>query len=793
MVRRLTLCLLLLFAFGGATARAAEPPNQNDPCSKAGRDTCSTTGVGSYRTYRYGPRWFGDYRGAVPDVSGGTFCIDLRFWYPSKAAGYEEHSPAGLKNRAGDSVSAAALRRMSYAIYNYGRTNDPAHQSAVMLYVHSLMGDGAPGEVDPGAITPGARSIYSRLGSEATRLAGPYTVKATVPDKLIAGTAASMTVEVRSASGARVPGVSVSLSGAGADGLPGKVSTGDSGTAKVPFTPTANLDLDLRATGLAADAPTLYVPTKGQAARNGQRLVAPAAATRTAHVSAPVQSKPALATQISAQTAAAGDAISDTINVSGLGGRTATVQAALYGPYATRDAVKCDDQPVWTGSVEAAGDGAYTTAPVTLDQPGYYTYRESIAESPEIAAVQTACADTAETTIVKGAPALATTISAQTTAPGAQITDSVAVSGLGKLSATVNVALWGPFPTQDAIQCQGTPVWTGTVAATGDGTYTTAPVAVPAAGYYTYQESIAAAEAFDAVTTGCAEAAETTLAKATPQVTTAVSDDVVKPGGELTDKVVVTGLGKTPATVKVELFGPYATRGDVDCSGSPYWKGTVDVPGDGTYSSPKATVRRTGFYVYRESIAGSDTVTAVQTDCAVEAETSLAAPLILTGRGDRVAEVRVSAATDARPARVKVAARGVDAKVYAVGIDMQTGALGIPSDIQRVGWWRDGATPGDAHGSVLLAGHVDSAKAGAGAFYGLKAARRGDRVELTSADGKVRRYRVTTVKLVLKAALPTSIFSRAGDPRLVLVTCSGPFDAKAGHYRDNLIVTATPA
>src|ERR1700759_5820881 len=152
MAPRLTLCLLVSFfamSVSGGIARAAEPPNSHDPCAKSGKDSCGTTGVGSYRTYRYGPRWFGDYRGAVPDVSGGTFCIDLRYWYPSKSYGYQAHTTDGLKNRAGKAISTAALRRMSYAVYNYGRTSSATNQSAVMLYVHSLVGDGAPGEVDP--------------------------------------------------------------------------------------------------------------------------------------------------------------------------------------------------------------------------------------------------------------------------------------------------------------------------------------------------------------------------------------------------------------------------------------------------------------------------------------------------------------------------------------------------------------------------------------------------------------------------------------------------------------------
>ena len=44
-----------------------------------------------------------------------------------------------------------------------------------------------------------------------------------------------------------------------------------------------------------------------------------------------------------------------------------------------------------------------------------------------------------------------------------------------------------------------------------------------------------------------------------------------------------------------------------------------------------------------------------------------------------------------------------------------------------------------------------------------------------------------------KGQLPTSIYSLEGAARLVLVTCGGPFDPVAGHYRDNVVVTAVPA
>ena len=254
------------------------------------------------------------------------------------------------------------------------------------------------------------------------------------------------------ASGRRVPNVDVALAVTGAD-APARINTGADGVATVPLDRPRRRDADRKAE-LPADLPALYVPTQGESARNAQRIVAPSTSTPSAEVKAAVRAQPQLSTQISAQNTVPGAQITDTVKVTGLGNRGATIQAALYGPYPAREAITCQDAPVWTGTVEATGDGEYVTAPVTLTQPGYYTYREWIVESDLVAGVETACAEVAETTVVRGQPAITTQISAQETAPGAQITDSVVVSGLGKLSATVNVELWGPFadPRRDPLR-----------------------------------------------------------------------------------------------------------------------------------------------------------------------------------------------------------------------------------------------------------------------------------------------------------------------------------------------------
>ena len=147
---------------------AGEPPNQNDPCSRDGRDICGTTGVGYYETYRYGVRWFGDYRGSIPDEKH-TFCIDLRYWYPSKAYPYRELDDATLRNRDGEEVRLANRQKLAYAIWTYGRSTNENRQAAVMLYVHALMGGARPGEVDPGGVQQSRRRRLVRPDREGRR------------------------------------------------------------------------------------------------------------------------------------------------------------------------------------------------------------------------------------------------------------------------------------------------------------------------------------------------------------------------------------------------------------------------------------------------------------------------------------------------------------------------------------------------------------------------------------------------------------------------------------------------
>jgi LPXTG-site transpeptidase (sortase) family protein len=143
-----------------------------------------------------------------------------------------------------------------------------------------------------------------------------------------------------------------------------------------------------------------------------------------------------------------------------------------------------------------------------------------------------------------------------------------------------------------------------------------------------------------------------------------------------------------------------------------------------------------------------------------------------------------------RPVQLTIPGIGVDAPVIRLGVE-SSGALEVPGNVASVGWYRFGPSPGEP-GSALIAGHVDSRVEGPGVFFDLSRLRPGDSVQVELQGGDRAAFEVVSRSLVAKDRLPPAIFSRGGDPSLTLITCGGSFDQEAGHYLQNVIVTAVP-
>ena len=439
-----------------------------------------------------------------------------------------------------------------------------------------------------------------------------------------------------SGAGIAVPNVDLSLSATGA-AAPSTVKTNASGVATVALTATSADGVHLKATTepLPATLPTIYTPTTVPAARNGQRLAA-ADAQQVSGEDEAAGSKAQISVTSTADPAAlvVGGQSSDKVTIAGaLPSYRGKIAVRLYGPFRTVASVSCTTTPVAEGSFTANGSGSFKTQAVTLSKPGIYEYQETAAGDENHIGFTTPCNLASERAVVRAQPTLHTVVSAQTVAPGgASITDSVTVSGLAGEHVTVQAALYGPFPARDAIACTGTPAWTGTIDVTADGTFQTEAHVVTTPGYYTYYESIAAAEFVRATKTACAETTETAIVTGQPKLQTRVSAQRAKPGGTISDKVVVTGSGVLSLSIQAALYGPFATHGAISCSGTPLWKGILVTKGDGTYTTAAVKVDKAGYYTYHETMAATPASGAASTDCAETAETTFvfAQPTVTT-------------------------------------------------------------------------------------------------------------------------------------------------------------------
>ena len=138
---------------------------------------------------------------------------------------------------------------------------------------------------------------------------------------------------------------------------------------------------------------------------------------------------------------------------------------------------------------------------------------------------------------------------------------------------------------------------------------------------------------------------------------------------------------------------------------------------------------------------------------------------------DRQGQPQPGAAAPPGPSTLSIPRIGVRAPIVGVGRQAD-GAMQVP-DPGQVGWYRLGPRPGNP-GPAVLIGHVDT-RTGPDVFYRLDQLRPGDEILVGQPDG-------TT----------TRIWTRTARPLLRLITCAGSFDRTTGHYRDNLILYASP-
>lgn len=146
-----------------------------------------------------------------------------------------------------------------------------------------------------------------------------------------------------------------------------------------------------------------------------------------------------------------------------------------------------------------------------------------------------------------------------------------------------------------------------------------------------------------------------------------------------------------------------------------------------------------------------------------------------------------------RPVSIKIPAIGVDALVIDLGLK-RNGELDVPDSDKEVGWYINGATPGeigDPIGALIMVGHLNSIR-GPAVFSKLNQLKKDDIIEVTRTDGSVITYRADNSEIFAQNNFPTGqVYGKVEVPSLRLITCAGKYSIFMGRYSDNLIVYAT--
>ena len=144
------------------------------------------------------------------------------------------------------------------------------------------------------------------------------------------------------------------------------------------------------------------------------------------------------------------------------------------------------------------------------------------------------------------------------------------------------------------------------------------------------------------------------------------------------------------------------------------------------------------------------------------------------------------------PIALRLPAIAVNAPIIPVA-ELPDGSLAVPSNPHVLGWWYQSARPDSPVGTVVVIGHVDTARDGPGALFRLSKIQPGQRLALDTSTGQ-RQYVIRAVRSYPKTELPIrQVFDNTGQPRLVLITCGGSFDSQTRQYANNIVVYAVPA
>lgn len=306
-----------------------------------------------------------------------------------------------------------------------------------------------------------------------------------------------------------------------------------------------------------------------------------------------------------------GGSIHDTATLSGGLLPTGTITFALYGP----DDPDCLSLPVFTQTVNVLDNGDYRTDDFPAATAGQYNWTASYSGDAGNDPAFSACGSAGETSTVRAAPATLTSVAASTTI-GGRIHDTATLSSGHQPTGTITFNAYGP----DDPGCAEAVASTESVDVDGNGDYESPGFIPLRAGDYRWKVNYSGDSGNLSASSPCGEIGETsTVAMATPTLLTTPTDATI--GDEIHDTATLSAGHDPGGTITFLAYGP----GDASCTNPVFNSGTVDVSGDGSYSSGGFSPPASGTYRWKASYSGDGGNTEISVQCGAHATSTVTA------------------------------------------------------------------------------------------------------------------------------------------------------------------------
>jgi hypothetical protein len=330
---------------------------------------------------------------------------------------------------------------------------------------------------------------------------------------------------------------------------------------------------------------------------------------------------PTLTTTPSGQGTVGEVVLNDTGMLSGGVSPTGTITFNLFDP-AHSD---CSGIPAFTQTLAVTGNGSYSTTnskPASL--AGTWSWTANYNGDSNNNGASSRCSQEM-VAVTKATPSLTTQPSPGGSVGTVVLNDTGVLSGGASPGGTVTFNLYDPAHRD----CSGTPAFTQTVTALGNGSYSTTnstPASAPGTWSWT------ASYSGDPNNNGAASACtlETvSIAKAEPSLTTTPSPGGVAATVVLNDTGTISGGFQPTGSIIFNLFDP----AHADCSGTPAFTQTLTVSGNGSYSTTNSTpAGLAGTWSWTGAYSGDSNNNSASSGCSQEMVTVAKATPSLTTR-----------------------------------------------------------------------------------------------------------------------------------------------------------------